>query len=547
MPTRCGAIPGSPVTSGQQNPTPATWPGRQSPRHRSALDSARRVLLWLALVSLLIAVPDMVVQGRTRLIIGTVGALLIAASWVVGYRRRAVPVLLDLVDAAALAMIGLGAPSPWGVASVAFGGLWLRSFYGGGHRVAIRVALYALAGLAATALTPGAPGLIAAAAGVPLMTATGVAGWRLAVILRRHDVLSRLSAVRADLGSALVGQTDIRIIGTQAQDAWRELCEQAPGLRVLIAEVRDGRILVHASFGAWAEAPTELSARTLDQIAPLVGLAEARLGGAPTLDAAAGAPTRWALGTRGAEPSDGREWVLVLGAAPELADEVVAAAVAAVAQVELAIDSAAAHRALAARAGSDELTGLANRATFFAGLERVQEAGVTTSVVYLDLDGFKAVNDTHGHLVGDEVLRQVAARLRSARRERDLCARLGGDEFAVMLPRTDRAAAEAIGRRLEALVSAPITTSAGMVMVGASWGVGTSDRETGPDQELVGRADAAMYAVKRARRATDHHTLLPRVRNEPSIPDERGTARTDPHASDPHASDPRVAPGPAGA
>ena len=91
---------------------------------------------------------------------------------------------------------------------------------------------------------------------------------------------------------------------------------------------------------------------------------------------------------------------------------------------------------LAASAGRDGLTGLANRAGFEAALaERVARAKAEPfALLYFDLDGFKAVNDTHGHETGDRLLCEVAARARAALREGDLCARLGGDEFAAIVP-----------------------------------------------------------------------------------------------------------------
>jgi len=166
----------------------------------------------------------------------------------------------------------------------------------------------------------------------------------------------------------------------------------------------------------------------------------------------------------------------------------------------------AAHAALAYRnvrllaeikhlAAVDALTGLANRRTFEAALQReVARAGRSKeplSLVLLDIDHFKQINDTHGHPMGDEVLRHVGRALADAGREQDLGARYGGEEFAVVLPNCPADEAVRVADRLRAAVSAgaplPVTASAGT----ASLHVCATDAET-----LVKAADAALYQAK---------------------------------------------------
>ncbi len=115
----------------------------------------------------------------------------------------------------------------------------------------------------------------------------------------------------------------------------------------------------------------------------------------------------------------------------------------------------------------------------------------------LDLDRFKPVNDTHGHAVGDAVLREVGARLRRHLRPGDVAARLGGDEFAVLVPGATEDVLAGLSRRLVEAVGRPIATAAGRVEVGASAGAALwrdADRDLAA---LVERADAALFAVKR--------------------------------------------------
>jgi diguanylate cyclase (GGDEF)-like protein len=254
---------------------------------------------------------------------------------------------------------------------------------------------------------------------------------------------------------------------------------------------------VTAALGAWASRPVELAPETLAQLSPVAGLAVADTGASPVLDRAAGETSRWALVSRPARTRDGDAWALVIGATPAVSNGTVAATTAAVMQIQIALEGAEAHRALALRASTDQLTGLANRSAFLDALCAAGGSGTPTSVLYLDLDGFRTINDAHGHTVGDEVLRHIAARLRTGRREADVCARLGGDEFALVLPHTGEAEARGIGRRLAALVAAPISTTAGTIRIDVSWGAATGD----DDRDLLGEADAAMYAHKQSRRA----------------------------------------------
>ncbi|OLS97490.1 hypothetical protein BJF90_10200 [Pseudonocardia sp. CNS-004] len=153
----------------------------------------------------------------------------------------------------------------------------------------------------------------------------------------------------------------------------------------------------------------------------------------------------------------------------------------------------------------DPLTGLANRALFLDRLEhalgRAERTRQPVSVAFIDLDGFKAVNDTLGHAAGDALLIGVADRLRGALRSADTLARLGGDEFAVLVEQGDDATAAA--RRLLATLRDPFHVHGRSVAVSASIGVATVEagQDTGADAAtraatLVHRADVAMYAVK---------------------------------------------------
>jgi len=128
------------------------------------------------------------------------------------------------------------------------------------------------------------------------------------------------------------------------------------------------------------------------------------------------------------------------------------------------------------------------------------------TLLFIDLDGFKAVNDTHGHLCGDEVLTQTAERLAGAVREGDLVARLGGDEFAVLVDHAgDQRIAQSLVERMQHALRAPIRLSNGAtVTVGASIGLHHGEAALGADG-LVHAADTAMYQLKAARRPAAAH------------------------------------------
>jgi diguanylate cyclase (GGDEF)-like protein/PAS domain S-box-containing protein len=156
---------------------------------------------------------------------------------------------------------------------------------------------------------------------------------------------------------------------------------------------------------------------------------------------------------------------------------------------------------LAERAVRDPLTGLANRSLLEerlrAVLARDGRTGDSSGILFLDLDGFKAVNDDHGHQVGDAVLRAVAGRLSHAVRPSDTLARLGGDEFVVLVEGATADGVQALAERLRAAVAEPITVGDLTLNVGVSVGVATSHGGSTEPGTLLARADRGMYAEKR--------------------------------------------------
>jgi diguanylate cyclase (GGDEF)-like protein len=151
-------------------------------------------------------------------------------------------------------------------------------------------------------------------------------------------------------------------------------------------------------------------------------------------------------------------------------------------------------------ATTDSLTGTSNRQAFTEELAAVTARGERAAVLYCDLDGFKAVNDTHGHASGDAVLTEVARRIRTTVRPGDLVARLGGDEFAVLLRTMPDAGgdllAQTIADRVCTALAAPYVVEGRRAVLSVSVGIALADG--GDAEHLLVAGDAAMYAAKGA-------------------------------------------------
>jgi diguanylate cyclase len=154
----------------------------------------------------------------------------------------------------------------------------------------------------------------------------------------------------------------------------------------------------------------------------------------------------------------------------------------------------------------DPLTGLWNRPAFSQYAEkaclRAQREGFTLALLFVDLDGFKQVNDTLGHGLGDEVLIQVGRRLRSCLRGTEVLARLGGDEFTVLIERVSGAGdAIDIADRIHDTLTRPFEGPEGPLYLGASVGIALSENGRLSAAELLRDADHAMYSAKRSGRS----------------------------------------------
>ena len=173
-----------------------------------------------------------------------------------------------------------------------------------------------------------------------------------------------------------------------------------------------------------------------------------------------------------------------------------------IAQIEDITERKRMEQRLRQLADHDSLTGLRNRRTFeeavILQVGRCQRYGEKATLLLIDLDGFKQINDTHGHQTGDDVLKAVADAIRARVRTTDFAARIGGDEFAVLLPHTSNGKAACVAREIQRVIDeTTINVGATAVHPRASIGIATVDEGTPGAEAAIVEADRAMYAVKR--------------------------------------------------
>ena len=174
------------------------------------------------------------------------------------------------------------------------------------------------------------------------------------------------------------------------------------------------------------------------------------------------------------------------------------------AQIALAIDNARLFEKVQELSNYDELTKLALRRFFNENLSqeiyRSKRFNLTLSLILMDIDYFKTINDTYGHLLGDEALKEVSGVILNSLRQTDLPCRYGGDEIVIMLPRTTGEEAKSIAKRLSEKVSAiklnPKYTGGADIKLSISQGIAVFPYDTEDQSELIKRADEALYDVK---------------------------------------------------
>ncbi|TMI92403.1 MAG: GGDEF domain-containing protein, partial [Bacillati bacterium ANGP1] len=168
-----------------------------------------------------------------------------------------------------------------------------------------------------------------------------------------------------------------------------------------------------------------------------------------------------------------------------------------------AVEAARLHEKVKDLAAKDSLTGLPNRRTFFermaSELARSHRLGRPLSVALVDLNGFKAINDTYGHSTGDAALIRAAQLLAQGMRASDVVARFGGDEFVLLFPETTTAGAQRVLRRLGTMKTAVSAERSGELRLTIAWGVATWPTDGPSPEQLLRTADRRLYEMKKRR------------------------------------------------
>ncbi len=466
-------------------------------RPGGAANQMRWFLGATTLVSLLSTFPAaLALSSPTARSLLLPATLALIACWGHRYHRRSVPAWLDACEAIATGVFLAASPIPDMAFAFLFMAIWLRAMCGTTRPFIRYVALIVMALPSGMALWPRIPGhhgppdwrvlLI-----VPLVVLVSIAGRYLALSQFAREQAQRRDVVLIRLGVQLLAADSRSRIAAIGLSAATKICAETPGLTAGMLVDAEAGLTVVRQVGCKYPLPPRL-------LRPVTAAPDhdgdlASVGRRGTdVTTAVGLDGSW---RRLPIPGQPGQWILI-GSSGRLSQEAVGAFASLINQVGLALRNVAALETLTAEASTDGLTGLLNRAAFERRVLSALTTGAPTAILYVDLDGFKAINDDLGHPAGDEVLQHIAKRLRHNVRPRDICARLGGDEFAVLLPATELAVAQDVARRL-ALLSAPMTISGHTVDIGASIGVAHGGSDAA---ELIRAADQAMYAAKRARR-----------------------------------------------
>ncbi len=425
---------------------------------RSTVEQIRLVFCAVGVTNVAIQIPN-ALRPDTGIVpdfLAVAGAVALVALWIGGVYRGSFPRWADLVELAAFLCFGLGMAQPAASLGPLFAAVYLRCLFGSHRAAAARGAgyiavVFTLASLLHSADVMQRPVDVVAWAGPSIVLTT--------LVVRILSVcLTRLTRSR-DINARLADGTRGLSAAQAADQAWAVVRE---GARAIVPDATEVRLAV-----------------TGDRATALAD------DGAVLLEVSDG---------------NGRHgWLRVTAPRPLCPEQREALSVL-VSQAAIVLDSLALRAQLAYRASHDTLTALPNR-THFADRLAGAIAERPVAALFIDLDDFKAVNDTLGHAAGDELLAEVGARLSRSLRSGDIAARLGGDEFAVLVDGVGTVAdATTVARRVLEALSRPFRLDNRLVHVRPSIGIALGAASpTEPAERaatVLSRADVAMYVAK---------------------------------------------------
>ncbi|MCD5312461.1 GGDEF domain-containing protein [Kineosporia babensis] len=444
-------------------------------------DEAEARVRWIGLAVVLSTVltcaPPLIARAEPRPLMIVLLAVL-TASLLIGRRTGRVPVAMDVLDALCFTLVLMISAIPLVGFGIGFQTIWYRCLYSSGARNLLRALLFLFAYSAGPVLwwnvqAQPNPDIFTTAltAGFFTTVSLSIFGWQLAESINAREFSSRRERLIAETGTRLLGATDGERIRQTGWQALESLASFTPGLRVArLIRTSDG-LNLDRTTGFPHPPPPGLT--SIDRVSELDG------------------GCGWEVLAYDEIP----DVSIALGHPGRVPPDVVSTAGSILNQVVLAHRNSETHAELVTQALTDPLTGLANRQGFTEATARLLSGTGDLSVMFIDLDDFKDVNDNLGHAAGDDLLVRVAAMLRSLVRDNDVVARLGGDEFAVLLKGIDERTAGHIAERIVLGLSTLTSGPAGQYAIGASIGLVHSDAQISLPELLV-RADVAMYRAK---------------------------------------------------
>ena len=433
--------------------------------------------------------------------VSVVGAGVFAGSnWQVLRAGRS-SVLNEAATVAAVLLVSVALPDPTMTVSLTFSVVMFRAFYGGHGHTVVRVLAHFVAygtalGIAHEDGRLDVSPILAALQPAPALVVSAAAMRVMYKLILSRESAERRQSVLLRAATRLLEAADEEDVSAVAWQTQTELIGDAPVCVVLLTW-NGGRATV-----GWATVPTaDLGNGAVTDLLSTLDLTAgpATHGQVEALQPLMPHATTWTLIP--VPDGDDRGRVIAIGSSGGVDDDLMIASRLLLQQTALAHAAVVRRAVLQRDALHDPMTQLPNRQLLEMRMAECAADGRPATLLYLDLDGFKAVNDAYGHHRGDQLLRILAERLHHAVKRRDLVARIGGDEFAVLLCDPPQLEVEAVARRIEREVRRPVTLGEGVtVSVGVSIGIRAIDPDV-PAAELLRDADSAMYAVKRQRRA----------------------------------------------